>query len=132
MQWSAKEGAGFSEPPAEPWLPLGDHRTRSVEAQRGDPGSVLTFTRDLIALRRRLPELRTGSYEELPAEPGVWAWRRGEHVGVALNLSDRETRVQGLEGTVAASSPRDREGDAVAGAISLGPWEGVVVENAGP
>jgi alpha-glucosidase len=131
MQWSADKGAGFSQPPAEPWLPLGDHRTRNVEAQRDDPASVLTFTRDLIALRRRLPELRSGAYEQLPAPADVWAWQRGERVGVALNLSDRGTQVQGLEGTVAASSPRGREGDTLVGGLPLAPWEGVVVENPG-
>ena len=57
-----------------PWLPLTD-TTRNVEEQRADPASTLHFTRDLIALRRRLPSLRTGVYTELPAPTGAWAWR---------------------------------------------------------
>jgi alpha-glucosidase len=129
MQWSAAHGAGFTEPGAEPWLPLGDHRARNVESERDDPSSVLSFTRDLIALRRRLPELRTGAYEQLPAADGVWAWRRGEDVTVALNLADRETRVQGVKGIIALSSPRGREGEAVANELVLRPSEGVVVES---
>jgi glycosidase len=129
MHWSAADGAGFTEPGAEPWLPLGDHRARNVESERDDPSSVLSFTRDLIALRRRLPELRTGAYEQLPAADGVWAWRRGEEVTVALNLADRETRVQGVKGIIALSSPRGREGEAVANELVLRPSEGVVVES---
>jgi alpha-glucosidase len=129
MQWSAAEGAGFTEPGAEPWLPLGDHRVRNVESQRDDPGSILSLARDLIALRRRLPELRTGTYEQLPAADGVWAWRRGEDVTVTLNLADREARLQEVDGIVAISSPRGREGEAVANELVLMPWEGVVVES---
>jgi len=37
----------------DPWLPLED-TSRNVEDQRSDRGSTLHFTRDLIALRRRL------------------------------------------------------------------------------
>jgi alpha-glucosidase len=128
MQWSAAEGAGFTDPGAEPWLPLGDHRARNVESQRDDPGSILSFTRDLIALRRRLPDLGTGAYEELPTADGVWSWRRGKAVTVALNLDDREARIQGVEGVVAVSSPRGREGKAVVSELVLRPWEGVVVD----
>jgi alpha-glucosidase len=132
MQWSAADGAGFTEPGVEPWLPLGDHGTRNVESQRNDPGSILSFTRELIALRRRLSELQTGTYAQLTAPEDVWAWRRGEGITVALNLSDRETRVQGVGGTVAASSPGGREGEPVQAEISLRGWEGVVIENASP
>jgi alpha-glucosidase len=132
MQWSAADGAGFTEPGVEPWLPLGDHGTRNVESQRNDPGSILSFTRELIALRRRLSELQTGTYAQLTAPEDVWAWRRGEGITVALNLSGRETRVQGVGGTVAASSPRGREDEPVRAEISLRSWEGVVIENASP
>ena len=38
----------------EPWLPLTDPDRRNVAAQRGDPDSILTLYRDLIALRREL------------------------------------------------------------------------------
>jgi alpha-glucosidase len=132
MQWSSDEGAGFTDPGVEPWLPLGDHRARNVELQRDDPDSILSFTRELIALRRRLPDLRTGSYAQLAAQEDVWAWRRGDGVTVALNLSGREARVQGADGNVAASSPRGRESERVRGELSLGGWEGVVIENASP
>jgi alpha-glucosidase len=128
MQWSAAEGAGFTDARAQPWLPLGDHQARNVDDQRADPGSILAFTRELIALRRRLPELRTGGYRQLDAPDGAWAWRRGDGVTIALNLSDRDCTVQGVGGTVAVSSRGGRMGERQGGAVSLSAWEGVVVE----
>ena len=124
MQWSAEPGAGFTEPAAVPWLPLGDHRARNVEDQRADPGSVLGFCRELIALRRRLPDLRSGGYRPLETAAGVWAWQRGADVTVALNLSEADAVVPGLEGTVVLSSPAGLEADKN---LKLGAGEGAVL-----
>jgi alpha-glucosidase len=79
MQWEPAENGGFTT--GAPWLPLTDPMVRSVAAQRGSVGSMLEFHRELIALRRKL----AGPVEMLDAEPGVLAYRRGDHV-VALNL----------------------------------------------
>lgn len=81
MQWEPAENGGFTT--GAPWLPLTDPMVRSVAAQRGSVGSMLEFHRELIALRRNL----AGPVEMLDAEPGVLAYRRGEHV-VALNLDE--------------------------------------------
>ena len=129
MHWSAGAGAGFTDPVAHPWLPLGDHGARNVEAQRRDPESILTLCRELISVRRRLPDLRLGSYRELDTPEGAWAWRRGERVTVALNMSARDLVVEGVDGTIVVSS-HGRAGDPVGGAVELEPWGGVVVENA--
>jgi alpha-glucosidase len=132
MQWSPGGGAGFTDAQAVPWLPIGDHRTTNVEAQRADPLSVLSFTRELIAVRRRLTDLKSGAYEPLDAPPGAWAWRRGGSVAIALNLSADEVAVQGVDGAIAASTSPGRRGEAVSGPLRLGPWEGVVAEKASP
>ena len=94
-----------------PWLPLED-TSRNVEDQRSDAASTLHFSRDLIALRRRTPELRTGAYEELPAPAGTWAWRRGDDVVVAANLGSDPAEIEGIDGTVALATVRveDPEG----------------------
>ena len=92
-------------PGVEPWLPLGDAAAFNVAAQRGDAGSQLHLTRDLIALRRAQPDLRGGDYATLPAPAGAWAWRRGERHVVALNLSDAEVTVEGLRGPGGRSPP---------------------------
>jgi alpha-glucosidase len=128
MPWTAEPGAGFTTAEATPWLPFGDLAAHNVAAQREDRGSVLHLVRDLIALRRVEDELRGGSYEQLPAPAGAWAWRRGERFGVALNLSGADVDVAGLAGRVAIGTDRARDGEAVAGAVRLGPYEGVVVE----
>jgi alpha-glucosidase len=132
MQWSSAPGAGFTDPEATPWLPLGDHAACNVEAQRDDPGSILSFARELIAARRRLGDLRGGAYRRLDSPPGTWAWRRGDATAVALNFSGREATVQGIAGAVAVSTSPGRRGERVDGSVSLAPGEGVVVENASP
>ena len=57
----------------DPWLPLED-TSRNVEDQREGPRlQRLHFTRDLIALRKQLADLRSGSYVELHSPSGTWA-----------------------------------------------------------
>jgi alpha-glucosidase len=128
MPWTAEPGAGFTTPEATPWLPFGDLAGCNVADQRADPGSTLHLTRDLIALRRAHAALHAGTYESLPAPDGVWAWRREDGFAVALNLADADATVEGLSGRVAIGTDRARDGEAVDGALRLGPWEGVVVE----
>jgi len=110
----------------DPWLPLED-TSRNVEEERADPGSTLTFTRDLIGLRRRLEDLCVGAYEELATPEGAWAWRRGERVTVALNLGTGKVELDGIQGSVELATRRGREGERVAGRLGLDPAEGVVV-----
>jgi alpha-glucosidase len=78
MQWD-RDG-GFTS--GEPWLPLIDPGERNVEAQRGDPGSLLELYRRLISLRRELGD----GFALLDAEPGVVAYDRGGHT-VAINTT---------------------------------------------
>lgn len=85
----------------DPWLPLYD-TSRNVEEQEADPGSILHYTRDLVRLRR---EFSDDSYETLPSEPGVWAYRRGDKECV-LNMT----------------AARKRHG-----ALLLAPWEGLIL-----
>jgi alpha-glucosidase len=109
-----------------PWLPLED-TSRNVDAQRSDPASTLHFTRDLIALRGRRSDLQTGEYRELPAAPGVWAWRRGEGTTVAVNPGPCPVDVEDVAGTVLLATDRGREGELVSGRLGLDAAEAVVV-----
>ena len=120
MPWSAEGGW------TEPWLPLAN-TSRNVRDERADRGSTLHFTRDLVALRRRLADLRTGDYRELSAPPGAWAWRRGESVCVGLNLGRTAVEIEGVAGTIELATNRRRDGERVAGRLRLGSAEGVVV-----
>ena len=127
MQWTGQPGAGFTDGSARPWLPIGDARAVNVGDQRDDPGSVLHLCRDLIALRRGTPDLRSGAYASLPSPPGVWSWRRGTGTIVSVNLSDRPVTVPTDAGTILIGTRRERDGEAVATELSLGPWEGTVL-----
>ncbi len=128
MVWRDEPGAGFTTPHVEPWLPIGP-TDRNVADQRRDPDSILTLTRDLIALRRHRG-LLAGAYEPLDAPPGVWAFRRGGGALVALNLGDRPATIEGVEGAIAICTDRARDGEVVSGGLELGARQGVVASAA--
>ncbi|MDP1846510.1 MAG: alpha-amylase family glycosyl hydrolase [Solirubrobacteraceae bacterium] len=128
MPWTDAPGGGFTTAEATPWLPFGDLAAHNVAAQRDDPASTLHLVRDLIALRRGTTDLTAGAYVTLDAPAGAWAYRRGDGFAVAVNLSDAPVTVEGLDGAVAIATDRARDGEPVAGALELGPWEGAVVE----
>ena len=52
-------------------------RTATSRTSVADRGSVLHLVRDLVDLRRRTADLRSGDYRPLDAESGLWAWHRG-------------------------------------------------------
>jgi glycosidase len=97
-----------------------------VADQRSDPGSVLHLCRDLIALRRRTPELQTGASEDVPAPPGVWAWRRGSDLVVVLNLAEDPVEMPLDGATVLIATDRRRDGEAVSGSLRLDGWSAAV------
>jgi len=88
MQWDASEHAGFST--ASPWLPLAsDFAHENVVNLDADTKSILSLYRALIALRRKLPQLVTGTYEPVAAQGDLLLYRRkseGQAVTIALNL----------------------------------------------
>jgi alpha-glucosidase len=86
MQWDGSPSGGFTS--GEPWLPLVDPAERNVADQRDDPDSMLSLVRELIALRRELPD----DFELLDAEEGIVAFRRGPH-SVAINTTAAALRV---------------------------------------
>jgi alpha-glucosidase len=128
MPWADGPGRGFTSVDAEPWLPISTPDHCDVAGQIGDPDSVLTFTRDLIALRATHPDLHSGAYVSLPSPPGTWAWRRGETFTTILNLSDVSVELEIAPGTVAIGTRRLRDGERVDRALTLDPWEGASVQ----
>jgi alpha-glucosidase len=127
MQWGPEPGAGFARAGVRPWLPLGDAAAANVIDQRADPGSTLNLCRDLIALRRGTPDLRSGAYASVPSPPGVWTWRRGAEIVVALNLSEEPAIIPAGPATILISTDRGRDGDRVEGSLELGAWQGSVL-----
>ena len=90
MQWDASPRGGFSD--GQPWLPLVDPATRNVADQSGDPSSVLSLYRRLLALRRGSAPLRLGDLELIPHLPSdVVGWTRtrdAERVLLVANMGD--------------------------------------------
>ena len=91
MPWNAANAsAGFSTSP-DTWLPVDDaHRALAVDRQQDDQGSMLNFTRRLIALRRGSSALREGTATVLEASAGVLAFEReaaGERLLCVFNLA---------------------------------------------
>src|SRR4029453_19118564 len=127
MQWAAEPGAGFTRSDVRPWLPIGDPALTNVADQRSDPNSHLRLCRDLIALRREIPDLRSGAYTSLASPPSAWAWRRGSSTIVAGTLWGVSVRVPGEAGVIAIATDRSRDGETVDGDFSLGPCEGAVL-----
>ncbi|HET7571311.1 MAG TPA: alpha-amylase family glycosyl hydrolase [Gaiellaceae bacterium] len=128
MVWRDEPGAGFTLPDVEPWLPIG-RTDRNVAAQRGDPGSILRLTRDLIGLRRHRG-LLSGGYEPLDAPDGVWAFVRGGGALVAVNLGEEAARIDDADGEIVLCTDRERDGEVVAGGLELAPRQAVVVSAA--
>ena len=122
MPWTGEPHGGFCPDDVEPWLPLGGVGT-SVGAQLADRSSTLHLARDLVAFRRRLADLRTGGYARIEGPPGIWCFRRGERVAVALNFTGEKASIP-MVGTLLRSTRHERRGDFDG---SLAPWEGVVL-----
>ncbi|QMM51417.1 alpha,alpha-phosphotrehalase [Enterobacter sp. RHB15-C17] len=90
MQWDATPNGGFTT--GEPWIDLCDNvATLNVDAALSDPDSVFYTYQSLIALRKSLPLLTWGDYQDLlPTHPSLWCYRRqwqGQTLIVVANLS---------------------------------------------
>ena len=64
MQWTADANAGFTA--GRPWLPTNEnYETVNADSEEQDPDSVLSWYRELAALRSSCRDLTEGSYEEI-------------------------------------------------------------------
>jgi alpha-glucosidase len=130
MQWDESENAGFTK--GDPWLPLAnDHATVNVAAQRGDPGSMFSLYRRLIALRRREPALSIGVHVKAEAIGDVLTYRRfhkGRWITVALNFSAQPQSLPRKSDAheILVSTHLDRT-ETVHGAVQLRANEGLVL-----
>lgn len=125
IPWDTSPHAGFSS--QEPWLPLNpDWPTRNVAAQDGNPSSMLTLYRALLALRRSTPALCVGSYTAARADRDVLAYERkfdGDRLLVVLNLSSEPRQLLLPSGTAIA--------DMLASTLSLRQADGALRGNEG-
>jgi alpha-glucosidase len=90
MQWDDTANAGFTR--RTPWLPLPpSYKTHSVATEAKDPKSVLSFYKQLQAVRRHSPALLGGEYIAIHQnDPNLPAYLRrsaNQTVLVVLNMS---------------------------------------------
>jgi alpha-glucosidase len=136
MRWDTSPNAGFCPKGVEPWLPMDpNYEEDNVETQKGDPHSMLNFTKKLLELRRSSPTLSVGSYEPVSGVPqGCVAYRRvsdEEGYLVALNLTDRDLVLDLPAKTMLPlliSTHLDREGKTSPTSFRLRGGEGCVLE----
>ena len=135
MRWDASDGAGFTSPAVEAWLPIAnDDGACNVAAQHSDPQSMLSLTRMLLALRRAEPALSVGSIEIVSdgiGDDSFFFFRAhgGRRLLVALGFGDGSTQVVDprFVGSILASTAMDRIGERVTGSLRLRPHEGCVI-----
>jgi alpha-glucosidase len=96
MQWDDSVNAGFSQ--AKPWLPVPPtYKAHNVADELKDPNSVLSFYKNVLALRRTNEALLDGSYIPLNEDDqNVLSYLRlykDQAVLVALNMSGMDQKV---------------------------------------
>jgi alpha-glucosidase len=137
MQWTDEPGAGFTA--GTPWLPIIDHEARNVAAQAGDPTSLLSLYRRLIAARRASPALAHGEHRSFfGVAPDVLAWLREadeERVLCLVNIAaePRPCDLARVAARVGVDTGRvvvgtsDRAGEVTLDDLVLAPLEGVAL-----
>ncbi|KAH8083737.1 maltase [Filobasidium floriforme] len=98
MQWTGGANGGFTGAKASPWQKMNPCYTSiNVETQLNDPASVLSFYKQLVAIRKRHPDLfsygRFTMLDEHDDETMIWIKDTEEETGeqalVVLNFTPR-------------------------------------------
>jgi alpha-glucosidase len=135
MQWSAAEGAGFTEGD-ETWLPLAEGWEEfNVDEQRSNSHSMLALYRRLIDLHHREPAITAGEFVPVEVDGGLFSYLRYYRETVfliAVNIGserrDFDPKYSCGEGIVVISTHESVPEARVFGDGSeLRPHEGVVV-----
>ena len=123
VQWDATANAGFT--PGKPWLGVNrNYREINLASQKGDPDSIYSWYKDMIALRKGSDVLQKGEFIPLETGPQVFAYRRrlqDKQLTIILNFSDKNAACA-YSGTLLKSNYPRREFDG-----TLSPWEAVIL-----
>ncbi len=99
MQWANAPNGGFCPAGVQPWLPVNPNYAQGVNVadQVDDPGSLLSFYRHMLRMRKQTPALIAGDYAPLHEEAEDYlAFLRtaaGQTCLVVLNMSDQALTV---------------------------------------
>ena len=134
MQWDGSPTGGFTT--GAPWLPLVNPERRNVAEQRGDPSSLLSLYRRLIAAREGSPAWGQGEHRSIfGVAPDVLAWMRetdGERVLVLLNVGEEARScdlgpLRDQVGEVLVATDLARTGRIALRGLELQPLEGIAL-----
>ncbi|WP_443088710.1 alpha,alpha-phosphotrehalase [Vibrio sp. SCSIO 43137] len=78
MQWNSETNAGFTK--GKPWLEVaGNYDQVNAAFAVDDPDSVFYFYQKLIELRKQIPVITTGDYQDLmPQHPQLFCYSRSD------------------------------------------------------
>jgi alpha-glucosidase len=143
VQWADAPNGGFSPPSVTTWLPVNPNYAEGVNVadQLGDPDSMLTFYKTMLAVRKRTPALIAGDYTPLLEDhEDCLVFLRSTDAQtclVALNFSEEAQSLAfediRLKGLVFSSEARGASAEKVAdpgrtGALELAPFEIYIAE----
>lgn len=133
MHWNDTANAGFCTADVQPWLPVAENFTKvNVDRQRQDARSMLSFTKQLLQLRRTRPALSLGAYRTVYQDDRVLIFERHceeERYWVAINFSSEAIALTlpNLRGQIIIlSTHSDRR--QVSQSLELQVDEGVLIE----
>lgn len=101
MQWSAEENAGFTT--GKPWIKLNEnYQSINVESQQNSQGSILSFYKKMIKMKKAHDVFTYGVYDEvLEEDTRLFAYTRtlgSEKVIVLGNLTDQPVPLKKMDG----------------------------------
>jgi alpha-glucosidase len=107
MPWSGEAPPfGFTADGVQPWLPQPqDWAPLTVEAQLGDPDSMLTLYRDALRLRGESPVFRSDAFSWRDAPEGVLDFDRGVGLRCVVNVSGDDVVLDPADEVLLSSVP---------------------------
>ncbi len=124
MQWSDGENAGFTS--GKPWLGInGNYKRINAASQMGDPDSVLSFYKKMLALRAGSDVLKYGGFRLIRSSKRLFIYERGKNgrtYRILLNFGKRPAKAP-CGGTAVLSNYGRKEYDG-----NLGPYEAVIMD----
>lgn len=135
VQWNSEKNAGFTK--GTPWLMVNPNYTSiNVEAQEKDPDSVLSFYKELIALRKNPAYKETLVYGEvipyLEEQHNLMAYhRKGEKDLLVIGNFQKDPQTVQLPSScrnVLLDNYKDLELDKEASTVHLKGYQAIVVE----
>ena len=124
MQWNTQPYAGFTT--GKPWLGINENYHRiNMASQMGDPESIRSFYKQMIALRNSSEILKYGSYQTVFINKHVYVFQReweGRSLTVLLNFSTHRQKAS-VVGKPVLSNTKRQDYDGI-----LEPYEGLILK----